>query len=136
MFENFKLFSILPSSLKFLAEKEKVVTGNLVHANTPNYKALEVKDIPFESALGAHKKLPLVAHKTSGQHLSGKNSYHAASIPVKISEIKTHEAKMNGNTVKVEHESMKLSQVGTDYMAGMMLYRKYNSILKGLFGKN
>ena len=134
MFENFRLFSILPSSLKFLAEKEKVITGNLVHSDTPNYKALEVKNIAFEDALGTHKKLSMDIHRTSGQHLSSANSH--GSTQVKISEIKTGETKMNGNTVKVEQESMKLSQVGTDYMAGMMLYRKYNSILKGLFGRN
>ena len=115
--------------MAWLTDRQRVLSENVANANTPNYKANDLKPLSFEHELGqAGGQLQLVS--TDAGHLQPKSAGASGDLTT-ITEDRT----IGGNTVSMEDELMKVSQTGADYQLMINLYKKQVGMLKDAIGR-
>lgn len=109
--------------LDYLAERHKLVAENVVHANTPGYRAKDLK--PFDALL---KEPPPVAPvQTSAVHLAGTRS------PQPFRTDRTPdgwETTPDGNAVALDQEMMKGSETRDAFALTAGLFQKNVQLLR------
>ena len=109
----------------WLLARENLVAQNVANANTPGYKAADLK--PFEASLQT-ASLQLTA--TSPRHFSIAESVPGPSPALDDdSSSGKGEAFLSGNDVSLEQEMMKGSEVNRAYALNAALAKAFNGML-------
>jgi flagellar basal-body rod protein FlgB len=91
----------------YLSTRQSLIAGNVANANTPGYKALDLK--PFSAAL---QETAMSMTVTNPAHLTPT----AQELdPPKAREGDDANATVSGNSVDIESEMVKLGEVNRDY---------------------
>jgi len=124
------LFAMLRSRMGYLSDKQRVIAENVANASTPGYKPHDLKPFSFE----AHMQVagaggPGMMAVTQPNHMTppGAKRGSPAAKPVKT---KDSETTMDGNSVVLEEEMLKLTDARMDYDAAVGFYQKSLDILK------
>jgi flagellar basal-body rod protein FlgB len=132
---NLPLFSAITRKMNWLSARQKLLANNVANVATPNFKALDLKPLDFKSALAQAQ-----GQGQATLQLASTNSNHLAPPPPDLDtddsvfkETKEHD--INGNTVSIEDEMMKVSETTTDYELITNLYKKQIGLLKQAIGK-
>jgi flagellar basal-body rod protein FlgB len=128
---NLPLFSAITRKMSWLTSRQRVLAENVANVDTPQYKAADLRPLDFRRELAQFQsKLQPVA--TDPKHLSG-------TVPVSASVEETVanpvERDLNGNTVSVEDEMMKVSESMADYQLMTSLYKKQIGMIKAALGR-
>jgi len=110
-------FGIHESALLLHAKRTSIIAANIANADTPGYKA---QDLDFKSVLKG-KATQVVLSKSSSGHIGLK-----ASGGVKY--INPYAPSLDGNTVDVEQEKMKMMEANQRYSASLEFL---NGAIKG-----
>ncbi|MGH6797198.1 MAG: flagellar basal body rod protein FlgB [Roseiarcus sp.] len=126
------LFKAMAKRLAWLSQRQTVLAENVANANTPGYQAADLKPLDFGTLVsGAGKSLKLAA--TAPGHFAGgpgtTGTGFARETPASASE-----RGLNGNSVGLEDQMMKVSQTATDYAFTASLYKKQIALLKAAIG--
>jgi len=128
---NMSLFSALTRKMSWLTNRQKVLAENVANVDTPQYKAADLRPLDFRNEL-AKTEGRLQMASTDERHLSG-------TIPANEGEeqplAEQEERDINGNTVSVEDEMMKVSETMADYQLMTSLYKKQIGMLKEALGR-
>lgn len=116
------LFPTMKKRMKYLGERQAVLSKNIANANTPKYKAQDLA--PFKSAARGHR-LSLIT--TNPMHLSSSNG---SGMHFQTVENDTSETTPTGNNVVLDEEMLKASKTNLDYQETTNLYRKWGGMLK------
>jgi flagellar basal-body rod protein FlgB len=122
------LFAMLRSRMGYLSDKQRVIAENVANASTPGYKPHDLKPFSFEAHMQAASG-PGAMAVTQPNHMTppGAKRGSPAAKPVKT---KDSETTMDGNSVVLEEEMMKLTDARMDYDAAVGFYQKSLDILK------
>lgn len=129
------LFSALKARMNFLIARQDVLSQNVANANTPGYRAQDLKAPDFAAQLrqapGAAGvtgigDLKLAATRTG--HLTASSG--GAGSGYTIEAAPGAEATPDGNTVSLEEQMMKVSQSQMDYAAASQIYRQALNLLR------
>jgi len=120
------LFSMLRNRMGYLSEKQRVISENVANASTPGYTPQGLKAFTFQAKLQAVAGPGSMAVTEPG-HLQPPGAKHLNVKPVKS---KDSETTMDGNSVVLEEEMMKLTDARMDYDAAVSFYQKSLDILK------
>ena len=91
----------------WLSARDQLIATNVANANTPNFKATDLQ--PFSAILNS-SEISMIS--TNPAHLTpGADDLSDA----RAVENDSSESTLSGNTVHVEDEMMKLSEVNRDY---------------------
>jgi len=116
-------FGLHETALKFRGERSSVLANNLANADTPNYKA---RDLRFDDVLRAQAN-------NMEQSLDVGNAKHLRSPDLKFSADLLYEVPgqpdLDGNTVETHVEQAKFAQNALEYQASFTFL---NSKMKGL----
>lgn len=127
------LFSLISQRLGWLTERHKVLAENVANADTPNYKARDLKPVKFEAmmaaASGAGRLQPAA---TADRHIAPRGADAAKANAVRNND----ETTLSGNSVSIEREMMKVAETATDYQLVTNLYRKQIGMIKAVIGRN
>lgn len=110
-----KIGKLAKKGLDIHAQKTLIVTGNIANANTPGYKAVEMK--PFEAELKNAFRSNMKMTKTNGQHLDGVRSNIATFKPEVVKS--TAPGRLDGNNVDLEKEVVTMKESAMMYQAIM-----------------
>ncbi len=125
------LFSMMARRLSWLGERQRVLANNVANADTPGYRARDLKALSFKKVLGGEgAKLEMAATKAA--HLAGQSPKPA---PGAVEKVDSHEIVISGNSVSLEEEMMKVGQTVMDYQLTVNLYRKHISMIKTALGR-
>ncbi|WP_293904172.1 flagellar basal body protein [Phenylobacterium sp.] len=122
------LFSMLRGRLGYLSEQQKVLAQNVANADTARFTPQDLKPFSFEAHVQAQG--PTVMAATQAGHLSPpseKRGLGAAYKPVKTPDSETT---LNGNSVVLEEEMIKMSDARMNYDAAISFYQKSLSMLR------
>jgi flagellar basal-body rod protein FlgB len=129
------LFSVLKSRMRWLEERQKVIAENVANADTPHYRARDLKQLDFNAELNAtvqaQAQVQLAA--TSPGHITapaGDATTHAQGPRGGF------ETKPSGNAVVLEEEMMKVAQIQMDHQTAISLYTRGLAMLKTAIGKS
>ncbi len=108
-----------------LTQRQGVVASNIANASTPNYLA---KDLQFAGYLQQTQAQPKVTHPRHQRSM-------AKPTAGRVTESDEHK-KLNGNSVKLDVEMLKLNQIQLDYQFVTGLYRKHSQMQSTALGRN
>jgi flagellar basal-body rod protein FlgB len=121
----------LEGRMQWLAARQQVLTNNIANADTPGYRAMEVKEPSFKSTLQHLGGVQLA--QTNERHISAtRTSTASGEIMVNRRPI---EVSPTGNSVNLEDEMSKAAQNVMDYQLATNLYRKQINMLMTAAGR-
>ena len=122
------LFSMLRGRLGYLGERQKVIAQNVANTDTPRYVSEDLKPYSFDARVQAQKAGQAgVMATTQPGHLQPKNARPAAYKTLKAPGSETT---LNGNTVVLEEEMIKMSDARMQYDAAISFYQKSMMLLR------
>jgi flagellar basal-body rod protein FlgB len=123
MSDAIPLFTALTSRLHYLADRQQVISQNVANADTPGFMPKDLK--PF-TLPGDRGLAPLTPTLTSPMHMSAPTATTSGVAPVDSPDSETT---LNGNSVVLEDEMMKMTQARMDYDAAVTFYQQASTLL-------
>jgi len=129
------LFAMLRSRLGYLSERQRVISENVANADTPGYGPRDLKPFSFQAQVKAASAAvaPSAADGmavTQPGHIASPGAKHSLANAVKPTKSNDSETTMDGNSVVLEEEMMKLTEARMDYDAAVGFYQKSLDMLK------
>ncbi len=119
--EPIQLFDLASQQARWLSVRQQTVATNVSNANTPGYKAMDVQ--PFASVL----------EQTELQLVAANPAHMAADVsPLGAQELKPDspwEVTESGNSVSVEQEMMRGSEVNRGYALNTSIVKAFHGML-------
>jgi flagellar basal-body rod protein FlgB len=122
------LFAMLRNRMGYLSEKQRVISENVANASTPGYAPHDLKPFSFQASLAAASGPGSMAVTQPGHMMPPGANRGGANV--KAIKTKDSETTMDGNSVVLEEEMMKLTDARMDYDAAVSFYQKSLDILK------
>ena len=119
--EPVHLFDLVSRNNKWLSVRQTAVAGNIANANTPGFKAVDTE--PFEKVLS---RMPLKLAVTQPGHMT------SPEIGIPVVDVRDEEAwdvVHSGNTVVLEQELMKASEVNRSFALNSGITRAFHRML-------
>lgn len=138
-YSDIPVLNALKNKMHWLNTNQKVISENIAHANTPGYRAKELKQQDFSGLveqLSNDNAGPQTASFemkiTDPRHIggSGGNGVHYT-----VNEVEGNEESPNGNSVVLEEEMIKLADNQMEYSMAAKLYKKNMMLIKSALGK-
>ncbi len=126
--DDIPIFGLLKGKLGYLNQRQKLISQNVANADTPGYVARDLKAFSFEGAMKAANPSQGVAPvATNPMHLPGTTRPTAAWTS-KITP--DSETTLDGNSVVLEEQMMKMAEARMSYDAAVGFYQKSLGFLR------
>jgi flagellar basal-body rod protein FlgB len=128
------VFDVLRGTMSMLGERQKVLARNIANANTPGYVAKDIDQKNFAKMLAGMQSGKrqgggrLAMQVSDPAHISGAGGKAAKAYKVVASP--DSETTLNGNTVVLEEQVMRVAETRMRYEAAAGLYEKSMSLLR------
>lgn len=126
------LFRMARQQMDWLGDRQAVLAQNIANADTPNYRAKDLKGLSFERELREVKPVRLKA--TSGTHLQGT----VQKPDHRVEELRpreVYETNPNDNGIVLEEQVMKVSDTQMKYQLASNIYQKNMTMLRTAIGQ-
>jgi len=128
------LLSMLRERMTWLEARQNVLSQNVSNADTPGFVARDLVPQDFESILKGTGANPF--HVA----LAATNARHIAITPASAAydckDTPDVEESLNGNSVSLEQEMIKVSDTQAQFQAATNLYSKALSMMRTALGKS
>jgi flagellar basal-body rod protein FlgB len=123
------LFQMLRGRLSYLSDRQKLIAENVANADTPGYKPHDLKPFSFQAQVQASQAGASSAMAvTQPGHITPPNTRSAtAAKPVTT---KDSETTLDGNSVVLEEEMLKMGQARMEYDAAIGFYQKSLNLIR------
>lgn len=118
--EPLALFSLASQNAKWLSTRQVTIASNVANANTPGYQAQDVR--PFASVL-SHLQLTMAT--TDPSHIQPA-SFGGEKVKVKPGD--SWDVVYSGNSVNLEQEMMKASEVTNAHALNTNIVRSFHQM--------
>jgi len=128
------IFSMLRTKMQYSQERQRVLAENVANADTPNYRARDLKAPKFPDpteAAPATTMRPITLASTDGTSIGAIGGTSSFSSSNKNG----YEVRPTGATVNMEDEMIKVADNTMDYQAATALYTRSLNLLKTALGK-
>jgi len=124
------LFRMMSQKMEWLSERQRLLSHNVANANTPGYKAQDLKPLDFASLVraSAGSNGRQTTRATQAGHFSGSAGV-SSKFKLKADNNNSAES-MTGNDIVLEEEMMKVAQTSMEYQLTTNLYRKHLAIIR------
>ena len=137
------LFSMLQNKLGYLSERQRMIAQNVANASTPGYSPTDLKafaDQPGVAPKGsagvltkaglsdAVPSVPSIAGGGQAPTLSPPNDTRPKTFTSQAAP--DSETTLNGNSVVLEEEMIKMSQSRSDYDAAVAFYQQSLALIQ------
>jgi len=133
------IMSALKKRLSWLNNNQAVISQNIANADTPGYRAKQLEKQDFSALVNNMNKdsAPVVSGTTmrtsDARHMDAAGGSAGSGAGLKDAE--KGEESLNGNSVVLEEEMMKLADNQMKYSMVINLYKKNMGLLKTAMGK-
>ncbi len=124
-FSKLPLFSLVKQKMAYIDERHAVLAENIANADTPKYKAKDLKSVDFGKLVKASGgRLQMTA--TNPRHIqsAGAGSEFATET------LKSWDTSPNGNSVVLEEQAQKMQANAGDYQAVTSTYAKMADLIR------
>lgn len=130
------IFSMLRTRLQYAQERQRVLAENVANADTPNYRARDLKAPKFPDPT---QLAPTSVSTVSTVSLSRTENGHIAqlggSTTFRTERANNYEIRPTGAAVNLEDEMIKVADNQMDYQAASALYSRSLGLIKTALGK-
>lgn len=131
---NISVFSLMKSRMQMLGQRQKVIAENVANVSTPGYKPKDVDQAAFSKMLeqaarrsGAEANTVSLAVTNPG-HIAAPGGAGPANVTIKSAP--DSETTLDGNSVVVEDQMMKIAETRMDFETMVGLYQKSLGLLR------
>ena len=129
------LFSMLRDRMGYLSDRQRVISENVANADSPGFTPHELKPYSFEARVKAATVTPGVGSVATGQAVTQAGHMRLASTshgPATAKSVKTHDSEttLDGNSVVLEEEMLKMTDARMNYDAAIAFYQKSLGMLR------
>ena len=114
------LYKLASQRIGYLSMRQSLIAGNVANANTPSFRAQDVK--PFAATL---QETALTMSATNPAHLT--TSAQETNAP-RASEGDAANATVSGNSVDIEAEMVKLGETSRDYTEATGIQKAFHQM--------
>lgn len=134
--QNLALFKGLGAKMQYLNTRQRVIAQNIANADTPGYRAQDLKGADFSSVLKkidskAQTSLSVSQVATQSGHISGSSETRGKAV----TQRDTYEVAPVGNSVIIEEQLINAQGTTADYSLMTNLYRKNVGMLTTALGR-
>jgi flagellar basal-body rod protein FlgB len=132
MLDGIDVFRITGARMRQLSERQNVLSQNIANADTPHYRARDVKPFQFDSALLRSQGgvAPLRLAGAQAGHLSGSRN----GATVVADRANSYSEDPTGNTVDLEEQMVKQADVAKNYDLAAIVYKRSAALLRTATG--
>lgn len=130
---NMDLFRMAGQKMGWLTERQVILSQNIANADTPDYRARDLKPINFRRMLDETAQMPI--SRTSAGHILG-SAERSDFRTVKERSSDVYEVNPNENAIVMEEQLMNLSESTMQYQLATNIYSKNLSMFKMALGHN
>jgi flagellar basal-body rod protein FlgB len=126
------LFAMLRQRLGYLGERQRVIAQNVANADTPGYAPQDLRAFKFTAQLKSQQVgLGMQPAQTSAGHLPGGVRRPGANAGAfKTVKGTDTETTLDGNSVVLEDQMIKMSEARMQYDAAIGFYQKSMALLR------
>jgi flagellar basal-body rod protein FlgB len=130
--DDIPVFAALKNRMNYLADRQQVIAQNVANSDTPGYTPKDLKPftLPGQGGQGPLAMTPVAtATLTSPMHLAPQqqSGLSPGQKPVASPDSETT---LNGNSVVLEDEMVKMQQARTDYDAAVSFYEQSLALIQ------
>jgi flagellar basal-body rod protein FlgB len=122
------LFAMLRGRLGYLSEQQKVLAQNVANADTARFTPQDMKPFSFDAHVQA-QGVPMMAATQAG-HMAPKSQSRGIGAAYKSVRSPDSETTLNGNSVVLEEEMIKISDARMNYDAAISFYQKSLNLIR------
>ena len=137
---NLNLFQMTDEKMRWLAQRQTVLSKNIANADTPNYLPSDLKPLKFKEFLGESRSVPLVrtnpAHRTRSSRdtdIVKTDPNHMSPTPEGKAQVKQNrrpfESSIDKNGVILEEQMAKVDTTRSEYDRATALFKKNASLI-------
>jgi flagellar basal-body rod protein FlgB len=127
------VFRMAKQKMGWITERQAVLATNIANADSPNYRAKDLKAINFSRMLDSAPQMH-VARTTSSHIVGSAGRSDFRTVRERTGDV--YEVNPNDNTVIMEEQLMKVSESTMQYQLATNIYNKNLSMLKMAAGQN
>ena len=127
------LFAMLRGRLGYLSEQQKVLAQNVANADTSRYVPEDLKPFSFDARVQmatAQAQSASVMAATQPGHIAPKSQRSGLGAQYKSVKAPDSETTLNGNSVVLEEEMIKMGDARMQYDAAISFYQKSMNMLR------
>jgi flagellar basal-body rod protein FlgB len=128
MFQNLDIFQMASGLAKHASSRQEVIAKNIANADTPEYRAQDIASFQ-ETYQGAQSNSSMKSSREG--HLHGGTSQNSVIAHVDAAS----PSSPNGNSVALETEMMKATEVRHQHDLAMSVYKSSMNILRTSLGR-
>ena len=121
------LFSMLRNRLGYLSERQRLIAENVANADTAGFAPKDLKPFSFQAKL---QGAGVQAVTQPGHMIAPSLRRAAAAGGIKAVRSPDSETTLDGNSVVLEEEMMKMSDARMSYDAAISFYQKSLNLLR------
>lgn len=129
---DMSLFRMARQQMDWLGDRQAVLAQNIANADTPNYRAKDLKALNFEKELREVRQINMRA--TTGNHLQGT----VEKPDFRVEQLRgrdVYEMNPNENGVVLEEQVIKVSDTQMKYQLASNIYHKNMTMLRTAIGQ-
>lgn len=125
------LFAMLRNRLGYLGERQKVLAENVANADTARYTPEDLKPFSFDARLQMAKAQGVsIMTATQPGHMLPPGQSRGAGSQFRSVKSPDSETTLNGNSVVLEEEMIKMGEARVNYDAAIGFYQKSMNLLR------
>jgi flagellar basal-body rod protein FlgB len=124
-FSDLPLLDQIKGRLSWLDERQRVIAQNVANSDTPGYVGRDL-NAPTDFAAALHQGGALQMTRTSANHIAPtapQSRFHTSAAP-------DSETTLDGNSVVVEEQMLKMAESRMAYDAAISFYQKSMNMLR------
>lgn len=131
-FANTPILTMMANKMEWLSKRTELLAKNVANSDTPDYESQDLKEVGFAELLEDSQSAsqPRV---TNANHLVGTTALGGPFRAIDV--VDQGASNLNGNTVSMEAQLVKLSGTQNDYQMTLNLYRKHMDMLRTAIGR-
>jgi flagellar basal-body rod protein FlgB len=122
--DDISIFATLKAQMSYLTDRQQVIAQNVANSDTPGYTPMDMKPFVVPGQGGV---TPVAPTLTSPMHLTPPNQTASGGKPVNSPDSETT---LDGNSVVLEEEMMKMTQARSDYDTAVTFYQQSMMLLQ------
>lgn len=130
--EKIPFFSVVKKRMAWLSQRQEVLAQNIANADTPGYKARDLKAFKFKDLVRS-ENANLMMKTTEGNHLRGQRRRIRDFRDEVIRD--PAETDTSGNSVILEEQMVKMNETSLGYRMTTELYKKHLNMIKMAIGR-
>lgn len=131
---DLSFIGFLKNKMQWHQSRQRVLAENVANADTPGYRAVDLKPMRFEKHLSGPSTAAVATSQTHAAHFSGALPAERPGFSTAQSD--GWEITPEGNAVVLEEQMIKVSGNQFDYQLASTLYSRSLGLLKTALGRS